>query len=97
MYLTTALYLTTGELARLFNLNKQTLFYYDKEQLLIPEIRDADTGYRKYRFEQIYRLALICYLRKIGFSIQQDVYKRQVFHLSVCQKAFLPFHAGAPI
>lgn len=71
MYLTTALYLTTGELARLFNLNKQTLFYYDKEQLLIPEIRDADTGYRKYRFEQIYRLALICYLRKIGFSIQQ--------------------------
>lgn len=65
------MYLTTGELARLFNLNKQTLFYYDKEHLLIPEIRDEGTGYRKYRFEQIYRLALICYLRKIGFSIQQ--------------------------
>ena len=63
--------LLTGELAKMFNLNKQTLFYYDKEGLLIPEYRDDKTGYRKYRFEQIYKLALICYLRKIGFSIDQ--------------------------
>lgn len=65
------MYLTTGEMARMFNLNKQTLFYYDKEKLLIPEVRDPDTGYRRYRYEQIYRLALICYLRKIGFSVVQ--------------------------
>ncbi len=64
-------YLQTGELARMFSLNKQTLFYYDKEGILQPEYRDAENGYRKYRFDQIYRLALICYLRKTGFSIEQ--------------------------
>lgn len=65
------MYLQPGELASMFNLNKQTLFYYEKEGLLIPEFRDSVTGYRKYHFQQIYRLALICYLRKIGFSINQ--------------------------
>ena len=65
------MYLKPSELANMFNLNKQTLLYYEKEGLLVPEFRDPDTGYRKYLFQQIYRLALICYLRKIGFSIEQ--------------------------
>lgn len=65
------MYLSTGELAHMFNLNKQTLFYYDKEGILKPEYRDTQTGYRKYRFEQTYRLALICYLRKTGLTIAQ--------------------------
>lgn len=61
----------TGELAKMFNLNKQTLFYYDKEGIFQPECRNPNNGYRMYKFNQIYRLALICYLRKIGFSIDQ--------------------------
>lgn len=64
-------YFYTGELARMFHLNKQTLFYYDKEGLLHPQYRNPENGYRMYQFNQIYHLALICYLRKIGFSIEQ--------------------------
>lgn len=55
----------------MFNLNKQTLFYYDKEGIFQPEYRNPENGYRMYQFNQIYRLALICYLRKLGFSIEQ--------------------------
>ncbi|MEG1448535.1 MAG: MerR family transcriptional regulator [Oscillospiraceae bacterium] len=65
------MYLSIGEVSKLFNLNKQTLHFYDKENLFVPQYRDEKTGYRKYAFEQIYSLALICYLRKIGFSIEQ--------------------------
>lgn len=64
-------YLSIGEIAGMFNLNNQTLHYYDKEGLFMPEYRDGETGYRKYSFGQIYSLALICYLRKLGFSIER--------------------------
>lgn len=79
--------LSTGELAKMFNLNKQTLFYYDREGLLVPEHRDKQTGYRKYRFEQIYKLALICYLRKIGFSIDQirEYTQNRTLDMRICE------------
>ena len=64
-------YLSVGEMSSLFNLNKQTLQYYDKEKIFCPEYRNPDNNYRRYRFDQVYGLALICYLRKIGFSIAQ--------------------------
>lgn len=64
-------YLSVGEMSRLFNLNKQTLQYYDKEKIFCPEYRNPENQYRMYRFDQVYGLALICYLRKIGFSIAQ--------------------------
>lgn len=64
-------YLSVGEMSKLFNLNKQTLQYYDKEGIFCPEYRDPKNQYRMYRFDQVYGLALICYLRKIGFSIVQ--------------------------
>ena len=53
----------------MFNLNKQTLQYYDKEGIFCPQYRNPENNYRLYRFDQVYGLALICYLRKIGFSI----------------------------
>lgn len=64
-------YLSVGEISALFHLNKQTLQYYDKERLFCPESRDPENGYRRYRFDQVYGLAMICYLRKLGFSIAQ--------------------------
>lgn len=64
-------FLSVGEMSSLFNLNKQTLQYYDKEKIFCPEYRNPENHYRMYRFDQVYGLALICYLRKIGFSITQ--------------------------
>lgn len=64
-------YLTIGELGKMFHISNQTLHFYDKQKLFVPECRDEITGYRGYAFEQIYGLALICYLRRIGFSIDQ--------------------------
>lgn len=64
-------YLNVGEMSKLFNLNKQTLQYYDKVKIFSPEYRDSSNNYRLYSFSQVYGLALICYLRKIGFSIAQ--------------------------
>lgn len=64
-------FLSVGEMSALFHLNKQTLQYYDREKLFSPECRDPSNGYRRYRFSQVYGLAMICYLRKLGFSIEQ--------------------------
>jgi DNA-binding transcriptional MerR regulator/effector-binding domain-containing protein len=40
-------YFTTSEFAKLFNVNRQTLFYYDKEGIFSPEVR-LDNGHRLY-------------------------------------------------
>ena len=38
---------TTGEFAGICNVNKQTLFYYDREGIFCPEVI-AENGYRYY-------------------------------------------------
>ena len=62
-------YLSVGDLAHTFGLDVQTLHYYDSIGLFQPEIREEKTRYRKYRFDQIYQLASIRYLRKMGYSL----------------------------
>lgn len=62
-------YLNVNDLATLFGLNVQTLHYYDKTGIFKPSYRDPQNGYRKYRFDQIYKLASIRYMRKLGYSI----------------------------
>lgn len=67
--------LTIGELSALFQMNVQTLHYYDSIRLLVPAVRDPITGHRKYHFEQVYKLASIRYMRKLGYSLKQiDAY-----------------------
>ncbi len=63
--------MTISEMAALFKLNKQTLQYYDREHLFSPASRDPKSGYRLYAFSQVYSLALICYLKRVGFSLEQ--------------------------
>lgn len=63
-------YLTVSEIGSLFGLNTQTLHYYDRIGLFQPLVRDQETGYRRYYFDQIYQLASIRYLRKMGYSIK---------------------------
>lgn len=62
---------TIGQLSALFNINIQTLYFYDKVGILIPAFRDPKTGLRNYSFKQVQELSTILYLRKCGFSIDE--------------------------
>lgn len=55
-------YYTAGELAKLFGIPKQTMFYYDKMGLLTPEFV-AKNGYRYYAMPQYLTLEIILFLR----------------------------------
>ncbi|MCI9331444.1 MAG: MerR family transcriptional regulator [Oscillibacter sp.] len=63
-------YLTTSEIGSLFGMSTQTLHYYDRIGLFQPAVRDSGTNYRRYCFEQLYQLASIRYLRKMGCSVK---------------------------
>ncbi|KAF0091334.1 MAG: MerR family transcriptional regulator [Fusobacteria bacterium] len=70
-------YFSIGELSDLFNINTQTLRYYDSIGLFSPTKRDDETGYRYYQFNQLYELASIRYLRKLDYSIHNiDAYMK---------------------
>lgn len=62
---------TIGQLANLFGINIQTLYFYDRIGLFSPVDRNQNTNVRKYAFEQIYELSTILYLRKLGLSLEE--------------------------
>ena len=45
-------YFSIGELAELFGLNIQTLYYYDSVGIFSPRERNEKNGRRKYEFDQ---------------------------------------------
>ncbi len=63
-------YLTSGELAELLGVSKQTVFYYDKIGLLCPQQR-AGNHYRYYSLQQAAELRLILTFRELGLSIEE--------------------------
>ena len=60
-----------GDLARVFNVNVQLLRHYDKEGLLVPDIRNPDNKWRTYRYDQIYSLGMIRFLRDLDCSLEE--------------------------
>jgi DNA-binding transcriptional MerR regulator len=62
---------TTGQLASFFNINIQTLYYYDKIGLFSPRERARSSSIRHYSFDQIYELSTILYLKRIGLSLDE--------------------------
>lgn len=60
---------TVGEISKLFGLSVQTLRYYDKIGLFQPEYRE-DNNYRKYKFEQFYKLAAICHMKQLDYPLK---------------------------
>ncbi len=64
-------FIAIGELAQIFNMDVQLLRYYDKRGLLVPAIRNKENGRRLYHFDQIYALASIRYLRKLGCGLDE--------------------------
>lgn len=63
-------FFSVSELAELYNISRQTVLYYDSNNLLKPSFRDFN-GYRYYHFKEYTKLELILNLRKIGLSISQ--------------------------
>lgn len=74
-------YLTIGEISRMFGLNVQTLYYYDSIGLFCPHYRDPVNGRRKYEFDQVYPLAAICYMRRLGYSLEEIRKQQSTQHL----------------
>lgn len=62
---------TVGEMAKLHNLQKQTLIFYDKEDVFKPQKVDASNGYRYYTDDQLEILDSILMLRDAGMPLKQ--------------------------
>ncbi|WP_130890314.1 MerR family transcriptional regulator [Fusobacterium varium] len=63
------LYFTTGEFAKLVNVTKHTLFYYDEVGVFSPIIR-KENDYRFYAVEQIEVFEVILTLKELGMSLK---------------------------
>lgn len=63
-------YFSTGEFAKLCNVNKKTLFYYDEIGLFKPEIV-KENGYRYYSIYQLEVFDIIHTLRDLGVPLKQ--------------------------
>lgn len=58
-------YFTTGEFAKICNVSKQTLFFYDNQGIFSPEFT-GENGYRYYSYTQIEAFTVIVMLRDLG-------------------------------
>ena len=60
-----------GEMAKMQNISKQTLIYYDKIGLFQPCEIDPHTGYRYYAIEQWQELEIILCLKNLGMQLKE--------------------------
>lgn len=60
-----------SEIAKIFNISRQTLIFYHKKNILIPDIIDEENGYRYYSNVQIWDLFFLLTLKKAGFSLEE--------------------------
>ncbi len=59
---------STGEVARLCNVSVRTVQYYDSRNILTPS--ELSEGKRRlYSAEDVRKMQIICFLREMGFSI----------------------------
>ena len=63
-------FLTTGEFAKLCKTTKETLFHYDREDLLKPR-HVSENGYRYYGMEQFFDFDMIAMLKETGSSLKE--------------------------
>lgn len=71
--------LSISEFAKLCRTTRQTLIYYDKQDILSPNITN-DKGYRFYTMDQLYTFFVIGFLKEMGISlkeIKEYVHSRQ--------------------
>ena len=59
-----------GQLARAGNVNIDTVRYYERKNLLLPNARTA-SGYRQYSSESVRRLRFIRKAQSLGFTLKE--------------------------
>lgn len=62
--------MTIGQVAKQAGVNIQTLRFYERKGLVLPEGRSA-SGYRQYTPESIRRIRFIKHAQEIGFSLRE--------------------------
>jgi DNA polymerase-3 subunit beta len=65
----TETYLAIGEVARASGLTVSALRYYDQEEVFVPAIVDATTGYRRYAVAQLRAARLLAGMRRVGVPL----------------------------
>ena len=60
-----------NEIAKIFNISRQTLIYYDKINLFKPKSIDTNNLYRYYIEEQFFQLEFIILLKEAGFTLNE--------------------------
>ncbi|WP_372714812.1 MerR family transcriptional regulator [Ilyobacter sp.] len=60
-----------SEIAKIFNISRRTLIYYDEIGLFKPYYIDEENGYRYYSEHQTYVLRFIIALKNSGFSLNE--------------------------
>ena len=65
--------LTTGAFAKLCKTTKETIFHYDRENILKPRY-EASNGYRYYSLDQLWDFESIATLKDIGSSLREIRY-----------------------
>ncbi|MDQ8203545.1 MerR family transcriptional regulator [Pelagicoccus sp. SDUM812003] len=66
----TGMPLTRGELAKRSSTHFETLRYYEQRGLIRPSFRDS-SNYRRYREEDVARLAFIAKAKDLGFTLKE--------------------------
>lgn len=80
--------LTIGQMARLNHISEQTLRFYDKIELLMPDTVDEETGYRYYNIKQSAYLDMIQYMKSLGMKLK-DIKKQLEFKDPLLIKSIL--------
>ncbi len=63
-------YFKIGDVADLFRISVQTLRFYEREGLFVPEKIDRDSHYRYYSIHQLQLLQQIIFLRDLGLPLK---------------------------
>lgn len=77
-----SIYMTIGDVSKIYGISKQTILYYEKLGLFSPA-KIEDNGYRYYTLEECYRLELILSLKKLNLSLKdiQDYVEHRGPHM----------------
>lgn len=62
---------SVGELAKMLDIPMSTLYYYDRQKLLIPSFRDKKNNYRYYTQEQVMEALYILKMRRLNMPVKE--------------------------
>lgn len=79
---------SAGEFAKLCGISKQTLLYYDKEDIIKPKFKDPQNGYRYYTADQLEQVDSILILKEIGIPLSEIREHMKNRSLSNCLELF---------